>query len=221
MRGEDTDAELDFKKCFELDKTLEAQFKSAAHNIKQKAVLRTEHQAPADVEIVKFSWHEEPSKVFVKPSPVVTVTTTPVSQSGLLVLGDPTAKDQPGPPPLLDPSGSALPTPRKSDTSVRGVDYKFSALIKNTGSKAISAVHWAYFFVPQSSHEGLAYVFSTKINIPPGKEKTIRDQVASVILPTSQTKAPTTQNRALFKERVVILRLEYADGTAWKSSGNR
>lgn len=220
MRGEDTAAESDFKKCFELDKMLETQFRNAAHNIKQKAVLRTEHQAPADVEIVKFSWDEEPAKALKPSAPVVTVTTTPVSQSGLRVLGDPSAKDQPGPPPLLDPSGTALPAKSKSDTIVRGVDYKFTALIKNTGSKTIINVHWAYFLVPPEPHEAFAYVFTTKINISPGKEKALRDQVPSVVIPTNHT-APTTQNRELFKERVVILRLEYADGSSWKSSGGR
>ena len=219
MRGEDTAAESDFKKCFALDKTLETQFKSAAHNIKQQAVLRTEHQTPADVEIVKFSWEEEPANMLTTPtSPVVSVTTTPVSQSGLRVLGDPNAKDQPGPPPLLDPSGRALPPNRKSDTIVRGIDYKFTAVIKNTGSKTVTNVHWAYFLVPPEPHEAFAYVFTTKMSIPPGKEKTLRDQVPSLVIPTAQTKAPTTQNRELFKQRVVILRLEYADGSSWKSS---
>lgn len=220
MRGEDTAAESDFEKCFELDRTFESQFKSAAHNIKQQAVLRTEHQLPTDVEILKFSWAEEPAKALKTPSsPVVEVTTTPVSQSGLRVMGDPTAKDQPGPPPLLDPSGSALPANRKSDTIVRGIDNKFTASIKNIGSKTITNVHWAYFLVLKDSPEGFAYVFTTKTNIPPGKEKTLRDQVSSVIGPADQGKVPTINNRAQFNERVVILRLDYADGSSWKSSG--
>lgn len=221
MRGEDTAAESDFKKCFELDKTLETQFKNAAHSIKQQAALQTEHQAPADVEIVKFSWDEEPAKALKPAAPVLTVTTTPVSQSGLRITGDPSAKDQPGPPPLLDPSGTTLPSSRKSDTIVRGIDYKFTAEIKNTGNKTITNVSWAYFLVPPDPHEAFVYVFTTRINISPGKEKTLRDQVPSVVIPTNQTKAPTMQNRELFKERVVILRLEYADGSSWKSSGPR
>jgi hypothetical protein len=101
---------------------------------------------------------------------------------------------------------------------VRGVDYKFVALVKNTGSKAITSVHWAYLFVPQNPAEGFVYVFTTKINIPPGKEKNLRDQIPSLVIPASQSKAPSTQNRALFKERVVILRLDYADGSSWQSS---
>ena len=217
MRGEDSAAEADFTKCFELDKTLETQFKSAAHSIKQQAVLRTEHQTAADVEIVKFSWDEEAARELKPSQPVATVTTTPVSQSGLRVLGNPTAKDQPDP--LLDPIGTSFPSNRsKSDTVIRGVNYKFSALVRNIGSKTITNVHWGYFLIPPAPDEAFAYVFTTKINIPPGKEKTLRDVLPTRVLPASQTKAPTPKNRGLFKERVVILRLEYSDGSTWKSS---
>ena len=221
MRGEDTAAESDFEKCFELDKSLETQFKSAANQIKQQAVLRAEHQDPADAEIVKFSWEEEAARVLKPSAPVATVTTTPVSQTGLRVLGDPTAKDQPGPPPLLDPSSTALPNDRKPDTIVRGVNYKFSAAVKNTGAKTITNVQWAYFLVRPVPRDTSVYIFTSKVNIPPGKEKTLRDQVPSRVLPTVQTKATIAQDRELLKERVVILRLEYADGSSWKSSGPR
>ena len=113
MRGEDAAAELDFRKCFELDATLEAQFKAAGHHIRQEAVLRTEHQAPADVEVIKFSWKETPSRVLnPPPSPAIPVYTTPVSRTGLRVLGglekgDPGPRNEPAPDPF-DPSRRAV-----------------------------------------------------------------------------------------------------------------
>jgi Tfp pilus assembly protein PilF len=227
MRGEDAAAELDFKKCFELDRTLESPFKAAAHQVKQEAVLRTEHQAPADVDVVKFSWKETPSRVMNAPSSAaIPVQTTPVSRTGLRVLGG-SEKGEPGPalpgnqPSVdpFDPLSPAQPNSRTSTTSLRGIDYKFMASIKNTGSKTITSVQWAYCFVPSNAHDGFAYVFTTKISIPPGKEKNITDQVRSVVIPAGQSKAPSSNNRALFKERVVILRLDYADGSSWRSSG--
>lgn len=227
MRREDAAAELDFRKCFELDMRLESQVKTAAYHIKQKAVLRAEHQPPADVEVIKFSWKETPSRELNVPSsPAIPVSTTPVSRTGLRVLGGVEKGDpgpalpgnQPGPDPFdpLSPGRSNSPT---STTRLRGVDYKFEALIKNTGGKAITSVQWAYFFVPPEPHEKFACVFSTRINIPPGKEKNLRDQVSSVVIPVSHSKAPAPHNRALFKERVVILRLDYSDGSSWHSSG--
>ena len=230
MRGEDTAAGSDFKKCFELDKTLEFQFKSTAKQVRQQAVLRAEHQKPADVEIVKFNWTEKPSRVLNVPSsPTVSVSTTPVSRTGLRITADPNEKGDPGPPlpnnepgpDPFDPLSPSRPTSRASATSVRGIDYKFTASIKNTGSKTIATVHWAYFFVPQDGKDAFAYVFTTKINIPPGKETNLRDQVQSLLVPAHQSKAPSAANRELFKERVVILRLDYDDGSSWHSSGRR
>lgn len=206
MRGEDTAADADFARCFELDKRLESQMKSAANHIKQQAVLRAEHQAPADVEIVKFSWNEAPIQALPAPAPVVPVTTTPVSPSGTRILADPNAKDQaPGP---IDPFSSGV---SKSGTSVRGIELKFAVSVKNTGERTIESVQWAYVLRPPDAEDGSVYVFTTKSKIAPKQEKTLKDSTPSVVL----------QNRALFKERVIILRLDYADGTSWHSSGRR
>ena len=229
LRGDDADAELDFEKCFELDKTLAIQLKSSVQEIKRQAVLRAEHQEPADVIIVKFGWNETPSRILNPPSsPVIPVGTTPVSQTGLRVLGNATEKGEPGPPThqsgqpnTLDPLGTSMSTPRGPDVRVRGVDHKFSALIRNTGSKTITNVQWAYFFFPQDGSDAFAYLFTTRIDVPPGKEKNLRDQVTSVVVPANQSKGLSERNRALFKERVVIVRLDYADGSSWQSSGRR
>ena len=199
MRGEDAAADADFRRCFELDKRLELQVKSAANHIKQQAVLRAEHQEPADVEIVKFSWNEAPIQELRPAAPVVPVSTTRVSPSGTRILADPNAKDQaPGP---IDPFSSG-----KSGTSVRGIELKFAVSVKNTGARTIESVQWAYLL------DEFVYVFTTRTKIAPKQEKTLKDSTPSVVL---------AQNRAQFKERVIILRLDYADGSSWHSSGRR
>jgi Flp pilus assembly protein TadD len=228
MRGDHADAELDFKKCFELDKTLEIQLKLVVQEIKRHAVLRAEHQEPADVQIIKFSWNETPSRILTPPSsPVIPVSTSPVSQTGLRVLGN-MEKGEPGPPTHppglpnpIDPLGTTMSTAGTPEMRVRGVDHKFSALIKNTGSKTITNVQWAYFFVPQDGKDPFAYLFASKVDVAPGKEKNLHDQVTSVVIPANQGKGLSERNRALFKERVVIVRLDYADGSSWHSSGRR
>lgn len=218
MRGEDAAAESDFKRCFELDKTLEFQFKATAHQLRQQALLRAEHRTPADVEIVNFNWTETGGRSpNVNSPPPPSVYNMPVRKAGIGALEDPTAKTEPGPKlPPFDPGG---PPRSASRPSVRGVEQKFTASIKNTGSKTITTIQWGYFFVPQDGQDGFVLVFTTKIDIPPGKEKTLRDQVESLVVPANIGKTPSPHNRALFKERVVILRLEYADGTSWHSSG--
>lgn len=221
MRGEDTLAELDFRKCFELDSTLEYQIKAAATQITQRTISRYEHEKPSDVEVIKFSWTEAPSTILIAPSsPSIPVSTSTVSQSGTRVLADPRAKGQPGPIELPDLTATGLPGAGVPTASTRAViNYKVTALVKNTGSKTIVAVQWGYFFYPMDpAHEALAYVFTTKTNIAPGKEKSLNDSVPAKGVPAGRTKKPTRYTRGLFNERIAILRLDYADGSTWRSS---
>ncbi len=223
IRGEATQSELDFRKCFELDSALEPQFKSAANQVKQRTVSRYLRERPSDVEITKFSWTEAPSKVMIPPSSApIAVTTSPVSPTGTRVLADPNAKGEPGPAEILNPSGITGPSPRTSTESTRDViAYKFTISIKSTSSKTIVGVKWAYFFEPKDpAREGLAYLFVTKTNIPPGKEKTLNDSLSSSSGPGAPAKLPSKHNQALFNERVAILRLDYADGSAWQSAAD-
>jgi tetratricopeptide (TPR) repeat protein len=212
MRGEEKDAELDFKKCFALDASLETQFRTAADKIKQRQVSDHEPEKPSDVQILKFSWAETPSKVLIAESAAVPVNAAPVSATGTRVLGDPNAKNPAGPAEIMDPSGTSLP-PSKSRANTRDIiDYKFTASVKNTGSKTIVSVKWVYYFNPKDlAHERLAYLFNTKMEIKPGKEKTLND----VVTPNAQIKLPSKFNHGLYTERIAILRLDYADGSSW------
>lgn len=219
MRGEDTAAELDFRKCFELDRTLESQFKSAASRLRQQASLRADYKKPSDVEVVKFTWKETPPAVPVSSKPINPISNDVVSPSGLRVLGNTTTTNQPGPPPMLDPMGTPVLVSRDYPAGVRGIYYKFTASIRNTGSKTIEAVEWAYVFYPKDRREPIAYVFATRANIPPGKDKNLTDQMLSMVNSQANSKLPTKDNRELFEERVVLLRLDYTDGSSWQTSG--
>ena len=220
MRGETADAELDFQKCFELDSTLESQFKLAANQLKQRAVSRYPHEKPVDIEVIKFSWAEAPSKVLIaSSSAAIPITTSPVSPTGTRVLANPNAKGQPGPGEILNPSGITAPLSTASSETREFIAHKFSASIRNTGRKTIVGVKWGYFFDPKdTAREGLAYLFMSKTNIPPGKEKTLNNSLNSNTGPKVSTRLPSKHNQALFNERVVILKLEYDDGTSWQSA---
>jgi Flp pilus assembly protein TadD len=219
MRGEDMQAELDFKKCFELDGKLEAPIKTAADRIRQRAILSHEHEKPADIEIVKFSWAEVPSILLNATPGSVPVPYSNVSPTGLRVLADPRDKGDPGPGVLLDPAVSQPSAPAPSRNTRPLKENRFTVLIKNIGSKTIAAVRWGYFFYPKDpANEVVAYVFLTKTSIAPGKQKSLTDSVNGMGLPASHAKTNTRSTPALFNERVEILRLEYADGSTWQSS---
>lgn len=218
MRGEETDAEMDFKKCFELDSKLEPQFRAAANQLRQRAVSRSLQEKPSDLEIRKFSWTVAPSTQLVAPSSTpISVSSSPVSQTGTRVLADPNAKGESGPNERPNPAGITGPPIRTATESERRfIDYKFTVSIRNTGSQTIVGVRWGYFFDPKDpAREGLAYLFVAKTNIEPGKEKTLNNSLSSG---TVLTKLPSKHNQELFNERVAILRLDYADGSSWQSA---
>ena len=220
LRGEATDAEADFKKCFELDSALEPQFKAAANQVKRAAASHYVHEPPVGVEITKLSWTEAPAKKLAPSEGSIGVNTTPVSPTGTRILADPNDKGDPGPGPVLNPSGITTPPFQKAPENIRSfIDYKFTVAIKNTGDKTITVIKWAYFFEPKDpAHESLAYLFITKTDISPGKEKTLTDSLANT--GTVHMKLPNKHNQALYNERVAILRLEYADGTSWQSAAD-
>ena len=221
IRGEDTAAELDFRKCFELDRTLESQFKAAASQLRQQASARADYKKPSDVDIVKFNWKEtRPQAPVPAPKPTIPVTTSSgVSQTGLRVLGNTESTSQPGPPPFLDPLNSGLPPPREPTVkSVRGLYYQFTTTIRNAGTKTIAGIEWAYAFYPKDRSQPIAYTFTTKANIPPGKDRELTDQILSTVNSKANPKFPTKDNRELFDEKIVILRLDYSDGSSWQIS---
>ena len=224
LRGEEANAELDFKKCFELDAALEPQFKLAVNQIKQRATSRYLHEKPSDVEITKFSWAEVPSRALTAPSSApIAVTTSAVSPTGTRVLADPNAKGESAPNDVMNPSGITTPFPRNSEENTRDfMAYRFTISVQNTGTKTIKAVKWAYFFEPKDpAHERLAYLFNTQTNLEPGKEKTINDLLPSKAGSGAPAKLPSKHNQSFFNERVAILRLDYTDGTSWQSSADR
>ena len=221
MRGDTANAEIDFKKCFELDSSLEPQFKTAANQLKQRTVSRYLHEKPADVEITKFSWTEAPAKELLAPSSApITVTTSAVSPTGTRVLANPGVKGDPGPGEILNPSGITTTTTRPTEEKTRSfIDYKFSISLKNAGNKTIAGVTWAYFFEPKNpSSESLSYLFTSKTSIAPEKEKTLNESLNSSRSSANSNKLPSKHNQALYTERAAIIRLEYADGTSWQSA---
>ena len=222
LRGEATDAELDFRKCFELDHSLEPQFKAAASQVKLRTASQSQHEKPAGLEITKFSWTEAPSRALVPSEAPITVTTSRVSPTGTRVLADPTANGEPGPAAILNPSGINPPSSQSTSENSRDfMAYKFTVSIKNIGDKTIAKVKWAYFFEPKDpAHEGMAYLFMTQTNILPGKEKTLSDILGAKSGTGVTTKLPSKRNEALYTERVAILRLDYTDGSSWQSAAD-
>jgi hypothetical protein len=104
-------------------------------------------------------------------------------------------------------------TPKGKPTE--GVAYVVE--VQNTSSKVIEGVFWEYQFVDRSNPANVTRrQFLCGVKIKPDKEKEL--QVFSLSGPSDvinvKNLAKATENA--FQEKVVINRVEYADGSTWQ-----
>lgn len=99
--------------------------------------------------------------------------------------------------------------------SVDGFAYRVK--VRNAGAKAIEVLFWEYQFEETANPSNLARrQFLCGVNIKPGKDKEL--QAFSVSGPNGAIGVDSLVGRAgeLFRERVVVNRVEYADGSIWQ-----
>lgn len=99
---------------------------------------------------------------------------------------------------------------------VDGYDYK--AKIQNAGNKVIEIIFWEYQFKESANPETVTRrQFLCAVNIKPEKEKELL--AFSVAGPGQVISLGSLANKSgekLFEEKIIINRVEYADGTIWQ-----
>ena len=97
------------------------------------------------------------------------------------------------------------------------VNYLYEAKIKNAGEKTITMIVWEYtLFDPETEVQVGRHQFTDTSKIRPGKTANLVGYTAA--LPTSILQATKAGKASAHKysERVVINRIEYADGSFWQ-----
>ena len=95
--------------------------------------------------------------------------------------------------------------------------FFYRASVKNVSAKAITEIDWDYVFFDSATGDELdRRQFTSVHNIGPGKQKELVFQ-----LPTPPTRrisvhALDKKERSGIDERVVIVRVKYADGSEWQ-----
>lgn len=96
--------------------------------------------------------------------------------------------------------------------------YAYKAKIQNTSKKVIEIIFWEYQFKESANPESLVRrQFLCAVNIKPDKDKELLAfsvSGPSTVISTGSLSNKTGEN--LFQEKVVINRVEYADGTIWQ-----
>jgi len=95
--------------------------------------------------------------------------------------------------------------------------FVYKATIKNTSTKAIKSIDWDYIFLERGTENELGrQQFTSEEKISAGKTKEL---VVTIIKPPTKTISLTALNsieRGTLDGRVVLVRIDYADGTSWQ-----
>jgi len=96
-----------------------------------------------------------------------------------------------------------------------GFLYKVS--VRNTGEKTIKLVDWDYvFFSTITQGETGRLEFTSEEKIGPGKNKELNAMSRKPPAPTVSIHALNKNERQGLDGQVVLVRIEYADGTVWQ-----
>lgn len=109
---------------------------------------------------------------------------------------------------------------RRADPWTR---YIYQLKIKNTGEKEIKTLTWDYvFFEPGTQNEVGRQRFISKANVSANKTKNLVFRSSAPPTQTINAANAGTKPRDQYSEKIVILAIEYEDGSIWKAvpSGN-
>ena len=95
--------------------------------------------------------------------------------------------------------------------------FVYKTTIKNLSDKPIKSIDWDYRFIDRATEEELGRrEFTSEEKIGPGKSKEL---IVTITKPPTQTISLTALNskeRDALIEHVVVMRIDYADGTSWQ-----
>ena len=95
--------------------------------------------------------------------------------------------------------------------------FVYKATIKNTTTKAIKSIDWDYIFLERGTENEVGrQQFTSDEKISPGKTKEL---VVTITKPPTKTISLTALNeneRGTLDGRVIVVRIDYADGTVWQ-----
>ena len=95
--------------------------------------------------------------------------------------------------------------------------YRYEVQITNTGAKTIKLIDWDYIFLdPDTLKEVARHQFTSDDTIKPGKSKKISVFYLIPPVKTVSVKMLSKKNMANFKEQVVLMRIQYSDGSVWQ-----
>src|SRR5687767_1976762 len=95
--------------------------------------------------------------------------------------------------------------------------FIYKTTVKNLSDKAIKSIDWDYVFLDRENETEIGRrEFTSEEKISPGKSKELTVTITKPPTHTISLTALNTGERKSLTERVVIVRIDYADGTSWQ-----
>ena len=95
--------------------------------------------------------------------------------------------------------------------------FIYKTTVKNLSDKAIKSIDWDYVFLDRETETELGRrEFTSEEKISPGKAKELTVTITKPPTQTISLTALNTGERASLVERVVVVRIDYADGSFWQ-----
>lgn len=95
--------------------------------------------------------------------------------------------------------------------------FVYKTTVKNLSDKPIKSIDWDYVFLePGTETEIGRREFTSEEKISPGKSKELTVTITKPPTQTISLTALNTGERKSLMERVIVVRIDYADGTSWQ-----
>ena len=105
---------------------------------------------------------------------------------------------------------------KHKDTRARYV-FTYKATVKNLSDKPIKSIDWDYVFYDRATESEIGRrEFTSEEKIAPGKSKELTVTIGRPPTQTVSVTSLNTKERDALIERVVVVRIDYADGTFWQ-----
>ncbi len=115
-----------------------------------------------------------------------------------------------------DSGNEALKYEINQNTTAR-YRFVYKTFVQNTGSKTAKVIDWDYVFIDSQTKTELGRKkFSSAIAVAPGKSKELKFLTVSPPVRMVSVKSLSKNERTNLEETVVIVRVEYMDGSVWQ-----
>ena len=95
--------------------------------------------------------------------------------------------------------------------------FVYKATVKNSSSKTIKSIDWDYIFLERGTENELGrQQFTSEEKIAPGKTKELSVTITKPPTKTISLTALNNNERGSLDSRVIIVRIDYTDGTSWQ-----